>query len=66
MKALQVPFWIWICVAVMAVVFVAIIAIVYVAVTRRTRVKPRIVPTTLSTMHGGNIYIRASNSEPPS
>jgi hypothetical protein len=56
--ALQIPFWIWICVAVMAVVFAAIFAIIYVAVVRRT-------PTTTDTRtQGANVYIRVDSKEP--
>jgi hypothetical protein len=58
--ALQIPFWIWICVAVMAVVFAAIFAIIYVAVVRRT-------PTNAvadTRTQGANVYIRVDSKEP--
>jgi hypothetical protein len=58
--ALQIPFWIWICVAVMAVVFAAIFAIIYVAVVRRT-------PTNAAAdtrTQGANVYIRVDSKEP--
>jgi hypothetical protein len=56
--ALQIPFWIWMCVAVMAVVFAAIFAIIYVAVVRRT-------PTNSDTRtQGANVYIRVDSKEP--
>ena len=63
--SLQVPFWIWLCVAVMVVVFVAIFAIIYLAVVRReASTKP--VPASADTrMEGGNIYIRANSRDLP-
>jgi hypothetical protein len=57
-NVLQIPFWMWICVAVMAVVFAAIFAIIYVAVVRRT-------PTNADTRtQGANVYIRVDSKEP--
>jgi hypothetical protein len=57
--ALQIPFWMWICVAVMAVVFAAIFAIIYVAVVRRT---PNAAAGTRT--QGANVYIRVDSKEP--
>lgn len=62
-QALQIPFWIWICAAVMAVVFAAIFAIIYVAVVRRRKPAVVAVDTTTTAPGGGNIYIRVSNRE---
>jgi hypothetical protein len=58
---LQIPFWIWICVAVMAVVFAAIFAIIYVAVVRRT---PTNAATADTRTQGANVYIRVDSKEP--
>ncbi len=59
--ALQIPFWMWICVAVMAVVFAAIFAIIYVAVVRRT---PNNTTTDTTRTQGANVYIRVDSKEP--
>lgn len=59
--SMQIPFWIWICVAVMVVVFAAIFAIIYLAVVRRQDTKP-----VLETRReGGNVYIRADSRDSP-
>jgi hypothetical protein len=55
-----VPFWIWLCVAVMVVVFTAIFAIIYLALVRRQEAKP--VPAADTRREGGNVYIRANTN----
>jgi hypothetical protein len=51
----------WICVAVMAVVFAAIFAIIYVAVVRRT---PTNAAAAATRTQGANVYIRVDSKEP--
>jgi hypothetical protein len=58
-KSLQIPFWIWVCVAAMIVVFVGIFAIIYVALVRQKKAEPGLSAATRT--FGGNIYIRPNS-----